>query len=385
MIQIERFFGKQFLLIWLVNFTIFMAFQILIPTIPLYASETFSADSIVGLIVGLFTISAVLIRPVSSFLLELKNRRIYILVGLLLFGILAYSYFWISSLWLFFIFRIFHGASWGFSTTGTSTVASYLIPLERASEGMGYFTLSQNIAMAIGPALGLFIVSRYSFHSLFANSFYLSIIAFLIMLFFKEKQRVIDKKSGKKKFVIIEKKVLIPSLILFFTTVVQGAIVSFLPLYALKRDIEQIGIYFTVFAIVLVVMRPFVGRFADKKGSFNITLVSIVSIMMVLFLLYNMQSSLDLILAALFWGFGFGTIHPLMQACAIRLAPDDKEKANGTILTFFDAGIAVGAMVGGIIANVFNYSAIFLSFMIFPLIARVILVNNKKIFSQKSE
>lgn len=357
-----------------------MSFQILIPTIPLYASETFSADSIVGLIVGIYTFSAVLIRPLGSYLLELKDRKVYILVGLLLFGILAYGYFWVSSLLLFCLIRVLHGASWGFSTAATSTVASYLIPPEKTSEGMGYFTLSQNIAMAIGPALGLYIISCYSFHKLFAKSLLLSIIAFLIMIFVKEKPRVFQNKIRKGKIVLIEKKVLIPSLVLFSTTVIQGAIVSFLPLYALSRGISQIGIYFTVFASVLVVTRPFIGRYADKKGSFHITLVSLTVIILALYLLYNMESTLDLILAAIFWGFGFGTVHPLMQASAVRLAPNDKEKANGTFWIFFDAGIGLGAIVGGIVANVFNYSVIYLSFMLFPLLAVVILIKNKKMF-----
>jgi len=379
---INKLFSKQFFLIWFVNFVIFMSFQILIPTIPLYASKTFLADSFVGLIVGVYTFSAVLIRPVGSYLLESSERKIYILAGLLLFGIFSYGYFWASSLLIFFIIRILHGASWGFSTMATSTVASYLIPPENRAEGMGYFTLSQNIAMAIGPGLGLYIISLYSFQSLFFISLLLSIGAFLIMFLVENyAQDLGGNIKLKRKIVVVEKKVIVPSLLLFFTTLIQGAIVPFLPLYALSKNIPNIGVYFAVFATVLVITRPYIGRYADRKGSYHITLVSLIFVIIALFLLFKMQSFFTLILAAIFWGVGFGTVHPLMQAAAVNLAPSDKEKANATFWTFFDLGIGVGAIIAGLIANVFGYPAIYLVFMVFPLMAIMLLIKNKGIFT----
>lgn len=377
---VKKLFSKQFFLIWLVNFVIFMSFQILIPTIPLYVSKTFAADSIVGLVVGIYTFAAVLIRPFGSYLLESKERKFYILLGLLLFGFFSYGYFWASSLWLFLVVRFLHGATWGFSTAATSTVASYLIPSNKRSEGMGYFTLSQNIAMAIGPGLGLFIITKYSYHNLFFTSLLFSAAAFLIMFFVENYSRGPQQKEDARKIVLIEKKAIIPSLILFFTTLIQGAIVPFLPLYAYSKNITNIGLYFAVFAIVLVVTRPFVGRYADRKGAFIITLFSLLGVVIALMLLYIMHSFLTLIFAAVFWGIGFGTVHPLMQATAVHLAPHEKEKATATFWIFFDLGIGVGAIIAGFIANLFGYSAIYLTFCIFPLLASVLLIKNKKIF-----
>lgn len=373
--------SKQFILIWFVNFVIFMSFQILIPTIPLYASEIFLADSIVGLIVGIYTFSAVLIRPLGSYLLESNKRKIYILTGLLLFGVFSYGYFLASSLLIFFIVRLLHGACWGFSTAATSTVASYLIPSGKTSEGMGYFTLSQNIAMAIGPGLGLYIISNYSFHKLFFTSLLLSGAAFLVMFLVKDHAQASQDRLKTRKIVLIERKVIVPSLVLFFTTLVQGAIVPFISLYALSKNISHVGLYFAVFAIVLILTRPFIGRYADRNGSYHITLLSLLAVIIALYLLYSMQSSIALIIAAIFWGIGFGTVHPLMQASAVRLAPNEKEKANGTFWIFFDAGIGMGAVIGGFIANIFDYSTIYLAFLVFPLLAAVMLIKNKEMFT----
>lgn len=375
----ERILGREFILIWVVNFLIFMSLQMLIPTIPVFVSQKFHNDAIVGIVVGVYTFSAVLLRPFAGELLERYNPKIITVLGLTLFGVQSLFYGFASSLLVFFIIRIGHGVFWGISSTVTSAVAADVIPATRRAEGMGYFTLSQNIAMAVGPDLGIYLISRFTFHELFISAATFSVLAALIMVSVKQPKRA--GVSGGGFLNLLEKASLTPSLILFCTTMIQGAIVPFLPLYAGEKGIvDYLGIYFALFATVLVLTRPFVGRLADRKGIYGVSMVGLIASLLALVFLCRLNSLGGLLASAVFWGLGFGTIHPLMQAAAIELAPNNKSKATATIWTFFDLGIGLGAILAGYIAKYGGYETIYLIFTVFPLAAILLLTFKRALF-----
>ncbi|TGE39114.1 MFS transporter [Desulfosporosinus fructosivorans] len=375
----ERILNREFCLIWLVNFFIFISFQILIPTIPLFVSKIFHNDAIVGIVVGVYTFSAVLLRPISGKLMERPEAKAITVLGLLVFGFLSICYNFSSSLLVFFLIRIGHGALWGISTTATSAVAADAIPAMRRVEGMGYFTLSQNIAMAIGPGLGIYLISRFTFGKLFFCSMTFSVMAALTMLRVKAPKKTDISEGGILN--LLEKAALAPSLILFCATMIQGAIVPFLPLYAGEKGvISYLGLYFATFATVLVLTRPFVGRLANRKGIYIVSLAGLMATVMALMLLCRLNTLTGLLASAVCWGLGFGAIHPLMMAAAIQLAPHNKAKATATIWTFFDLGIGIGAILAGYVAKYWGYEAIYLTFTMFPLSAMVLLISKRELF-----
>lgn len=359
-----------------------MAFQILIPTIPVFVSRIFYNNAIVGAVVGVYTFSAVLLRPISGRILEHPNSNLISIVGMLLFGLLSVSYGMASSLLIFFLIRIGHGAFWGISTTSTSAVAADIIPPGRQIEGMGYFTLSQNIAMALGPGLGIYLISRFSFTALFFSSMSFCIFAALSMATVNSpvKPRVTNPKSGS----LLETKILTPSWILFCTTMIQGAIVPFLPLYTAERNLDgYLGLYFAFFAAILIITRPFVGRLAAKNGIYPVALGGLTATLIALQILCHLNSLTALLASAAFWGLGFGSVHPLMMAAAINIAPHNKAVTSATIWTFFDLGIGVGAILAGYVANFGGYQSIYLAFMVFPLAALVLLTLKRGLFRPK--
>lgn len=382
--QAERIFRKEFSQIWLVNFLIFMSFQILIPTIPVFVSRIFHNDAIVGVVVGVYTFSAVLLRPIAGELMEHPGAKTITVLGLLLFGALSICYGFTSSLLVFFLIRVGHGALWGISTTVTSAVAADVIPATRRVEGMGYFTLSQNMTMAVGPGLGMYIISHFTFDELFFGSFAFGVLAALTMLSAEAPKRTGVSRGGILNH-LLEKEVLTPSLILFCATMIQGAIIPFLPLYAGDKGVEgYLGLYFSLFATVLVLTRPFVGRLADRKGIYGVSLAGLISSLLALLLLYRLDSLSGLLASAVCWGLGFGAIHPLMQAAAIQLAPHNKARATATLWTFFDLGIGIGAILAGFVAKYGGYGTIYLAFTVFPLAAMVLLTLKRALFHPSS-
>lgn len=358
--QQEKIWTRDFILICFANFFVFLGFQMTLPTIPLFVKELGGGDQLVGAVVGIFTFSALAIRPYAGHALESKGRGFIYLVGLAIFVLSIGSYAFVASIFFLFAFRIIQGLGWGFSTTAGGTVATDIIPPKRRGEGLGYFGLSGNIALAFGPSLGLTLVGKISYTQLFLFCAVLGLVSFLLAsrIRYKKVEKLPDKTTAIK-FDIFEKTAMKPSLLLFFITVSFGGIATFLPLYSLEKGVQGIQWYFLVFALSLMVSRTFAGRLYDRKGHLYVFLPSTTLIFMAMVLLGWLPNTFVLLLAAALYGLGFGGVQPALQAWAVEKAENNRKgMANATFFSFFDLGVGIGAIVFGQIA-IFGYSMIY--------------------------
>lgn len=359
----EKIWSKDFMLIMLANFFIFLGFQMTLPTIPLFVEHLGGNDQLIGYVVGIFTFSSLLIRPLAGHTLETKGRGFVYLIGLFIFVLSVGSYGFAMGMWFLFMMRIVQGVGWGFSTTASGTIATDLIPPSRRGEGMGYFGLSGNLALAFGPSLGLALTSHLSFSRFFLICAFFGLVALLLSSRIKFKKiELKPDKSVPMKMDFYEKSALQPSVLLFFITVTFGGIAAFLPLYTAQKHISGIQWYFLLYAIALLLSRTFAGQLYDRKGHKAVFIPGAFLILLAMFLLSWLPSSLILYLAALLYGFGFGTVQPALQAWAIeKAAINRKGMANATFFSFFDLGVGVGAMVFGQIGHVLGYRSIYIT------------------------
>ncbi|MFD5848941.1 MFS transporter [Cytobacillus pseudoceanisediminis] len=357
----EKIWSRDFVLILMSNFFIFLGFQMTLPTIPLFVEKLGGNDQLIGIVVGIFTFSALLLRPYAGHMLETKGRRFVYLTGLAIFVLSVGSFGFVNSLIFLFVLRIVQGFGWGFSTTASGTIATDLIPAKRRGEGMGYFGLSGNIALAFGPTLGLVLAGVISFKLLFLICALLGLAALVLSSRINYKQA--EKQSVPlKRWDIYEKSALRPSFLLFFITVTFGGIASFLPIYSAQKGIGGIHWYFLLFAIALMISRTFAGRLYDQRGHQAVFLPGAVLILAAMFLLAWLPNSMIMYIAAIFYGLGFGSVQPALQAWSVKEAPANRRgMANATFFSFFDLGVGIGAMVFGQIAHLFGYSSIYMT------------------------
>lgn len=360
-----RIWSKDFIIICLANFFIFLGFQMTLPTLPLFVKELDGSDQMIGFIVGIFTFSALLLRPMAGHMLETKGRKFVYLLGLSIFVISVGSYAFIASIWLLIIMRVVQGVGWGYSTTATGTIATDLIPPKRRGEGLGYFGLSGNIALAFGPSLGLALYGKISFTWLFIIAASLGLVAFILSNFitYKPVKQTDDKREAtKRKWDIFEKSAIKPSVLLFFITLTFGGIATFLPVYTEQENIGGIEIYFLLYALFLLISRSFSGRLYDRYGHIVVFLPGTLMIFIAMLLLMWLPNAMALFVAASLYGLGFGSIQPALQAWAVNnAAKERKGMATATYYSFFDLGIGIGALVFGQIASLSGYSEIYLT------------------------
>ncbi len=353
----KRLWTRDFVVITLISLFTFLGFQMLLPTLPIYARHLGGSDTAAGLVVGIFTISAVIIRPFTGHYLDLYGRKGILLLGLLIFTASVLAYAWAPSLLILLAFRFLHGFGWGLSSTASSTAATDIIPRSRLGEGMGYFGLAGTLSMALAPALGLYIINNFNFNALFLLSAGMVVIAIMLALTINY-HKPARSSAG---FSLVEKAALRPTIVVFFITMTYGAIVAFIALYAAQQGISNIGSFFTIYALTLALARPVCGRLADKIGFDFIIVPGIILVSSAMFLLYFASSIQWFWLAAIFYGAGFGAAQPVLQAQAVISVPLQRRGlANGTFFTGFDLGIGLSSIMWGAVAEVTGYSVMYL-------------------------
>lgn len=360
----EKIWTRNFVLICLSNFFIFLGFQMTLPTIPLFVEHLGGSDQLIGFVVGIFTFSALLIRPYAGLALETKGRRFVYLIGLFIFVLSISSFSFAGSILFLFIMRIVQGVGWGFSTTASGTIATDVIPPNKRGEGMGYYGLSGNLALAFGPTLGLTLAGVLTFFQLFLICAALGLTALLLAskIEYKKVEPHEHKNASKKKFDLYEKSAIPPSILMFFITVTFGGIASFLPLYTAQKDIEGIQLYFLLYALALMLTRTFAGKLYDQKGHIATFIPGTVMIVIAMFLLSWLPNSTILYTAAIIYGLGFGTVQPALQAWSVEKTQVHRRgMANATFFSFFDLGVGIGAMIFGIIGHLLGYGSIYIT------------------------
>ena len=370
----EPLWTRDFVLISLANLFIFLGFQMLMPVIPVYATALGGSEAWAGVVAGSFTLSVVLMRPVADNLLDKQGRRGVYLIGLLIFLLCTVAYHWVPSILTLLALRFLHGFGWGTSSTASNTIASDIIPKSRMGEGMGYFGLTGTLAMAVAPALGLELMSGYGFNTVFTAATVFVVLAVLVALPINYLKPKSNSRGGKTA--IIEKGALTPGIIMLFVTITYGSIVTFLALYAAHRQVENIGLFFTVYALSLLVCRPIFGRLADSKGYASAVLPGLLAVFAAMLILFFAHSLFAFLVAGFIYGIGFGGTQPALQAMAVRnIDPSRRGAANATFFLGFDIGIGIGSIVWGLIAEAMGYQYIYLFALIPTLIAFVLFLN----------
>ncbi len=357
----NKLWTKDFTLITLANLLMAIAFYFMVPILPVFLTDNFSAtESQIGLVLSFYTIAALLVRPFAGYALDVIGRYSIYVVSLLLFSTIFFGYVWATSILFVLILRFMHGLTWGSMSTAGSTIAVDLAPQKRRGEGIGVFGLSMTIAMAIGPLIAIAITGDSSYKRLFYSAAGFSFLG-LVLAFFVRVPRIVTKKRGFKISSLIEKKSLPVSLNVFLVTIPYGGIISFIALYGRAIGIESSGLFFLLIAVGIAISRILSGKSFDRAGPKKICILGLGLLIAGLFILALNKSFIGYHFSALILGFGFGIIMATFQAIANhKIEPEKRGAANSTYLTFFDSGIGFGMLLVGYLIQVMDYSGAFI-------------------------
>lgn len=347
------------------NFTLFFAFYLLTPLLPLYLSETFHATKdLIGIVLSGYTVTALLFRPFSGYVVDSFPRKKVLMVCFFLFFLLFGGYLAAGSFVFFALVRTLHGGPFGALTVANSTVAIDVLPSSRRTEGIGYYGLSNNLAMAIAPSIGVFVYKyTHNFDILFWMAFIIAGLGMLVDSTVKVPQREIireKKKLSLDRFFLVRGWLLGANIVMF--SFCYGVLSNYLAIYS--KEILGItggtGTYFMLLATGLVVSR-IQGSKALRNGKLTQNATQGIFLSCIGYILFvAVPTEVGYYLSALLIGLGNGHLFPAMQNMFINIAGNNERgTANSTLLTSWDFGIGVGVVFGGVIAEHFGYTAAF--------------------------
>ena len=387
----EKLWNSNYLKVWGANFMIFFSFMLLTPLLPSYLSDTFGADKqTIGIVLSGYTLTALLIRALSGYMVDSFPRRTVMIASYFLFALFFAGYLVAGSLLLFAIVRTLHGAPFGATTVSNSTVAIDVLHPSRRAEGIGYYGLSNNIATAISPSVAILLFSTYQSYDLL---FWVALITALIGLAstssVKLREREIvksDKPLSLDRFILLKGWRQGAAMICYAFS--YGVLVTYVAIYG-KEELGitgGTGLFFLLLSVGLILSR-LVGSRTLRQGKVTENASIGTAIALVGYILFAaMHNQWGYYGAALIIGLGNGHMFPAFQTMFINLASNTQRgTANSTLLVSWDIGMGLGILVGGIVAEHVGYHAAFwtacsvnlLGIAIFQLLSRKHFLRNK--------
>ncbi len=359
----DRLFTRNFCYILAANFLLFFAFYLIMPILPFYLVEEFSAGrSMVGFILSCYTIACLCIRPFSGYLLDTFSRKPLYLLAYTVFTVIFGGYVVAGALAVFIGLRIVHGLAFGMVSVAGNTIVIDILPSARRGEGVGYYGLANNLAMSFGPMIGLFMHGTCPYEVIFACSLGSGCLGILMASLVKtpRKAPVAREPVSLDRFLLV--KGIPAGIALLLLSIPYGITTTYVAMYADEIGIEtSTGLYFTCMAVGLAISRIFSGKQVDKGRITQVISMGMYLAFFCFVALYACEPMMErfprftsefFLAIALLQGVAFGTMFPAFNTLFVNLAPNNQRgTATSTYLTSWDVGIGIGLMLGGYIGE----------------------------------
>lgn len=335
------------------SFLFFGSFNMLIPELPAYLTSLNGGEH-KGLIISLFTVTALISRPFSGKLADNIGRIPVIIIGGAVCAICSLLYPVFTSVYGFFFLRFVHGFSTGFTPTGQSAYVSDIIPADRRGEAMGWLGTIGSLGQACGPALGGWVTRELGIEAMFYLSSAFGFTAAAIVVWMKEtlaSRRSFHFSMLKvNKTDLFEPRVLLPCIIMGLAYYAYGAFLTLIPDFGEQVGITRKELLFTYFMLATLLVRLLAGRASDKYGRAPVLAVSTVLIMIAMMIVSVSETPGLLTLGVFLYGLGQGGVSPTLMAWATDLSErTHRGRAISSLYIFMELGIGVGAYMSGLL------------------------------------
>lgn len=353
-----RLVTPVFVLITLSTFAYFVSVGALIPTLPLYVEGPLGGgDVAVGLGIGAFSLSAVLLRPFVGRLSDARGRRLLLVTGAALVTVSVAGYALVSSLIPLLVLRLVTGAGEAFFYVGAAAAINDIAPDERRGEALSFFSLALYAGMAIGPILGEAALGddRYVAAWLLAAG----AAGLALLLGWKVPDtRPPDVVPGAAP--LIHRAALVPGSVLAASVWGLAGFSAFVPLYARELGLEGSSYVFATYSSLVLALRLFGARIPDQLGTRLTSRLALTASAIGMAVMGFVDAAWGLFVGGAIFGVGQALAFPALMSIAVRGAPASERGAVvGTFTAFFDLAFGLGAVSLGAVASVFGYEGSF--------------------------
>ena len=312
-------------------------------------------------------------RLVNGTLVQKYGARRLMLIGAVLCFSACLAHNFAGTILVLVIFRIIHGIGYSVFSTASGTAASYIVPPKRIAEGMGYYTIGNVLAMALGPAIALAIVSeesRVQFHHLFSIAAVICGVAVVLVLLMKSDRLhriqqedsllTSDNKKLPPTFLGFEKGVLLPTLISFMMSFSYAPVIVYLTAYGLTKGWKDVGFAFTMYAAGLLSSRLIAGKISDRRGADYVMYPAYIMGITALVMIALCPNESCLYAAMVILGLCVGGYNPQINVfCISRCSKERRGTATAAFNGACDLGLALGNTISGILIGIIGYRGVY--------------------------
>ncbi|WP_407270055.1 MFS transporter [Radiobacillus sp. PE A8.2] len=349
---VQTVWNKEFIKVFVMNIFLMMGLFMMNALVPTYVEHLGATAAIVGLVTSMFAVTALAVRPIvgPSTSYFKNNRLLAVAVAITIMAYICYGL--ADSITMVIVGRLLHGVGMGFFAPISIALASNALPNRKIASGIGYFSLGQAIATAIGPAVGLEMVHRFGYQ----GTFFIGalIMGIVLALSLRLKSDTPNRKGDFKIRItdIVAREVYVLAVLMFLLAFAYSCINSFILIYGGAAGIREIGLFFTSYALCLFISRPFSGKLADKYGVDKLLIPGII-IFALSFIIISLSRTLPMfLLAGAVSAFGYGICQPIIQTLCIQLVSKDRRGVAGnTTFIGVDTGYLIAPSVAGMIVT----------------------------------
>ncbi|MBU7454995.1 MFS transporter [Leuconostoc fallax] len=376
----EKLFNKGFISITIINFIVYLVYYLLMVIIAVIAHDQLNASfAEAGFASGIYIIGTLLARLIMGKQLELWGRKFVVRAGAIFYLVTTIAYLFIPSISVMYLIRLLNGFAYGMTSTAANAIVTAYIPERKKGEGINYYGLSTSLAAAIGPFIGLILLSTTNFDFIVIFSSILILLSTIAIFSIKITNiKLTDEhKESLKKWTFssfVESKALFIAAIGFLMGLSYSSVLSFLSSYAEEINLVSISsFFFVVYALVVTLTRPMSGRIFDLKGENYVMYPSYIFLALGLLVLAATTDGIVLLVAGAFIGLGYGTFMSNGQAIVLKLVASHRIGiALSTYFIGLDLGLGVGPYVLGDLHAILGFRQLYIVCAIIPVICAIL-------------
>ena len=363
----QRIFTHDFTYCFLAQYAISSVIFVLTPTLPIYLSKLGTGEAGIGVLIGVSSVFSLILRPFVGKGLSRRPEKIFLLAGALIMTLSMVALLWTPPFWPLFILRAFQGISAAFFFTASFTLIANISPEEHRGQSISLYYLSNNLAFAIVPSLGMALINSFSFPSnfmiLFLSGAGLAVASAFLILKLGGREIPFSDLLPSQKQPLLSRPAVPPAIMASLVNVIWGAMVTFFPLYAIGHGVANPGYFFAACATMLILGRGFGGRLLDlyARKREKVIIPCLTTYVISMALLAFSETLPMFILVAVIWGVGNAFLYPMLITMALDWGGADRGPAMGTYTAIADLGVGMGPVIMGLILTWTSYRVMFLS------------------------
>jgi MFS family permease len=373
---------RDFILTWINRFSFFFAHHLTRPLLPLYLISFGASSTVVGAVIGVFTITSTIMRVPVGLYIDRVGRKPFLFYGILFLTAANFGYLWAPSILLIIPCRILHGIGWSGCSTAISTLAADIAPRKRRGELIGYAGMASSLAGSLGPVAGFALYNVAGYSGVFWGAGGLLVLAILLSKIVPEPKNLLSsQKLGHWTEALVVRETLMPATAAAFLSFGQGGTLTFLPIHAIHLGLGNPGLWFGLYAFSLLLSRPVAGPLSDRISRRAVIIPGLIMHMSSFLLLAFATSTTWLWAAAIIGGAGVGAAQPALMTLSVdQTTAQRRGQSMAQYQCFYDLGIGIGSLSLGVLLDLTEQS-----FMLMYLTTAIVSLLGLCYYNSKSE